>query len=225
MITLENVVKRFYVEDIETTALSGISLTVKAGEFVAVMGPSGCGKSTLLSTLGMLDNIDGGHYYLDDDEVGYAKENICNRLRNKKVGFIFQDFNLIDTISVRENIELPLRYAGVATEQRKQRADQLMTRFNIAHRANHRPLQLSGGQQQRVAIARALITRPRLILADEPTGNLDSESGYRVMTMIREFSQDGTTVVMVTHSEADAQFADRTVKMLDGKILFAGQAV
>ncbi len=223
MLKLKNVVKRFYTEDIETTALNDISMTVNEGEFVAVMGPSGCGKSTLLSTLGMLDNIDEGHYYLDQNEVGYANERVCNQLRNEKVGFIFQDFNLIDTLSVRENIELPLRYAGISPEQRRQRSEQLMTRFNIVHRASHRPLQLSGGQQQRVAIARALISQPRLMLADEPTGNLDSETGYRVMTMIRDLNRDGTTVIMVTHSEADAQFADRVVKMLDGRILLDGQ--
>jgi putative ABC transport system ATP-binding protein len=223
MLTLKNVVKRFYTEDIETTALNDISMTVNDGEFVAVMGPSGCGKSTLLSTLGMLDNIDEGHYYLDQKEVGYANEQTCNQLRNEKIGFIFQDFNLIDTLSVRENIELPLRYAGISSKRRQVRSEQLMSRFNIAHRADHRPLQLSGGQQQRVAIARALISRPRLILADEPTGNLDSETGYRVMTMIRDLNRDGTTVIMVTHSEADAQFADRVVKMLDGKILLDGQ--
>ena len=220
MIKLENIQKVFRTEEVETVALGGVSLEVKKGEFVAVMGPSGCGKSTLLNILGLLDNPTAGRYWLDGEEVGALKEGQRTQVRKGQIGFVFQSFNLIDELNVEENVELPLTYLGVPKKERRARVEEVLRRMAISHRAHHFPQQLSGGQQQRVAIARAVVMNPKLILADEPTGNLDSKNGLEVMHLLTELnSQQGTTVVMVTHSERDARFAQRIVSMLDGQIV------
>lgn len=219
MIKIENITKSFRTEEVETIALNGVSLEVKDGEFVAIMGPSGCGKSTLLNILGLLDNPTGGDYYLAGNEVGHLKENQRTQARKGNIGFVFQSFNLIDELNVFENVELPLTYLGVPAPERKKRVEEILQRMNISHRAKHYPQQLSGGQQQRVAIARAVVSNPKLILADEPTGNLDSKNGKEVMDLLCELNREGTTILMVTHSQHDASFAHRTVHLFDGSIV------
>ena len=219
MIQLTDISKVFRTSEVETVALEQVNLDVKEGEFVAVMGPSGCGKSTLLNILGLLDNPTSGSYHLFGQEVGQLKEKERTRLRKGQLGFVFQSFNLIDELNVAENVALPLTYLGVKASERKERVKQMLHRMNISHRAQHFPQQLSGGQQQRVAIARALITHPKLILADEPTGNLDSKNGIEVMNLLTELNREGTTIVMVTHSERDAQYAHRVINLFDGHII------
>ncbi|MBR0432432.1 MAG: ABC transporter ATP-binding protein [Bacteroidaceae bacterium] len=219
MIKLQNIKKVFRTDMVETTALGGISLEVKDGEFVAIMGPSGCGKSTLLNILGLLDNPTEGRYWLDGKEVGHLKERQRTFTRRGQIGFVFQSFNLIDELTVEANIELPLKYLGVPAAERKQRVLEIMQRMAISHRAGHYPQQLSGGQQQRVAIARAVVVKPKLVLADEPTGNLDTKNGKEVMDLLTQLNAEGTTVVMVTHSQHDASFASRTINLLDGMVV------
>ena len=214
MIRVSNLSKIFRTEEVETTALNGISFEIKDGEFVAIMGPSGCGKSTLLNILGLLDNPTSGSYELLGTEVANLKEKERTKFRKGNIGFVFQSFNLIDELNVYENIELPLRYL-----EREQKVTGIMGRMNISHRAGHFPQQLSGGQQQRVAIARAVVADPKLILADEPTGNLDSKNGKEVMDLLKELNQEGTTIVMVTHSQKDAACAQRTIDLFDGQIV------
>ena len=219
MIKVSNLSKVFRTEEIETTALNGVSFEIKDGEFVAIMGPSGCGKSTLLNILGLLDNPTEGSYQFGETEVANLKEKDRTKFRKGNIGFIFQSFNLIDELSVYENIELPLRYLDIPSSERKARVTEMMKRMNISHRAKHFPQQLSGGQQQRVAIARACVANPKLILADEPTGNLDSKNGKEVMELLQELNNDGATIVMVTHSQKDAAMAQRTIDLFDGKIV------
>lgn len=216
MLKVENLQKIFRTEEIETIALNGVSFEIKDGEFVAIMGPSGCGKSTLLNILGLLDNPTAGHYWFGDTEVGNLKERDRTRFRKGNIGFIFQSFNLIDELTVEQNVELPLKYMGISADMRAKKVAEALRRMNISHRAKHYPDQLSGGQQQRVAIARAVVTEPEIILADEPTGNLDSKNGKEVMDLLAELNDDGTTIVMVTHSQRDASYAHRIVNMLDG---------
>ena len=219
MIKVSNLSKIFRTEEIETTALNGVSFEIKDGEFVAIMGPSGCGKSTLLNILGLLDNPTIGSYELLGTEVANLKEKERTKFRKGNIGFVFQSFNLIDELNVYENIELPLRYLDIPSSERKARVTEMMKRMNISHRAKHFPQQLSGGQQQRVAIARAVVAGPKLILADEPTGNLDSKNGKEVMDLLKELNQEGTTIVMVTHSQKDASQAQRTIDLFDGQIV------
>jgi putative ABC transport system ATP-binding protein len=219
MLKIENLSKAFRTEEIETIALNGVSMSVKKGEFVAIMGPSGCGKSTLLNILGLLDNPTGGEYFLLDKEVGSLKEKDRTQYRKGRIGFVFQSFNLIDELNVFENVELPLIYMKIKSTERKKMVNDILNRMNISHRAAHFPQQLSGGQQQRVAIARAVVAGPDLILADEPTGNLDSKNGAEVMALLTDLNKEGTTVIMVTHSQHDASFAHRTVNLFDGKIV------
>ena len=219
MIEVQNLQKIFRTEEVETWALNDVSFTVADGEFVAIMGPSGCGKSTLLNILGLLDNPTKGSYKLQGIEVATLDENHRTDLRKGVIGFVFQSFNLIDELNVRENIELPLLYMGVPAKERRRRAEEVMERMNISHREKHFPNQLSGGQQQRVAIARAVIAGPKLILADEPTGNLDSVNGQEVMNLLKELNQQGTTIVMVTHSRHDASYANRIINLFDGSIV------
>ena len=219
MIKVENLSKSFRTEEVETIALNGVSFEVKDGEFVAIMGPSGCGKSTLLNILGLLDNPTGGKYWLDGKAVDSLKEKDRTDVRKGQIGFVFQSFNLIDELNVEENIELPLTYLNIPAKERKQRVQEIMKRMAISHRAKHFPHQLSGGQQQRVAIARAVVFDPKIILADEPTGNLDSKNGIEVMKLLTELNQEGTTIVMVTHSDRDASMAQRVIKLFDGKIV------
>ena len=219
MIKLDNIKKVFQTEDVETWALRNISLEVKEGEFVAIMGPSGCGKSTLLNIIGLLNNPSGGSYLLDGRDVSTLKESERTLIRRGMIGFVFQSFNLIDELNVAENIELPLLYMGVSSKERRKRSGDVMERVGMSHRAKHYPSQLSGGQQQRTAIARAILPRPKLILADEPTGNLDSKNGKEVMDLLSELLKEGTTIVMVTHSLHDANYADRVINMFDGEIV------
>lgn len=219
MIQINNIQKIFHTEDVETWALSDVTLSVKSGEFVAIMGPSGCGKSTLLNILGLLDTPTKGTYILNGVDVSRMKENDRIDVRKGVIGFVFQSFNLIDELTVEENIELPLQYMGISKSERKERVRRVMDRMGIAHRSGHFPAQLSGGQQQRAAIARAVIANPKIILADEPTGNLDSKNGREVMSLLSELHKEGTTIVMVTHSEHDAQYANRIVKLFDGHIV------
>lgn len=219
LIRLEQLSKVFRTDSLETTALNHIDIEVKKGEFVAVMGPSGCGKSTLLNVIGMLDNPTSGGYWFQGENVAAYGENRLADVRKRNIGFIFQSFNLIDELSVRQNIELALLYHKVSAAERKERADEVMDRMEIAHRANHVPAQLSGGQQQRVAVARAVIARPNLILADEPTGNLDTQNGSEVMNLLTQLNQAGTTIVMVTHSLAHAEYAQRHISLLDGRVV------
>ena len=219
MIKTENLQKVFRTDEVETWALNNVSIEVKEGEFVAIMGPSGCGKSTLLNILGLLDNPTGGKYYLNGVEVGSYTESQRTSLRKGVIGFVFQSFNLIDELNVYENIELPLLYLGVPSAERKRKVEAAMERMGITHRAKHFPKQLSGGQQQRVAIARAVVSGPKLILADEPTGNLDSKNGREVMGLLTELHKEGTTIVMVTHSQHDAGFADRVINLFDGQVV------
>lgn len=219
MIKIENLSKVFRTSDVETVALNNINLHVDPNEFVAIMGPSGCGKSTLLNIVGLLDNPTSGSYQLNGKEVALLKERERTDLRKGEIGFVFQSFNLIDDLTVYENVELPLLYLGVKASERRRRVNEVLERVNISHRAKHFPQQLSGGQQQRVAIARAVVTNPKLILADEPTGNLDSNNGKEVMELLTELSRQGTTIVMVTHSKHDAAFAHRVVHLFDGSIV------
>lgn len=207
MIQIENLSKVFRTSEVETIALNHVNIEVKEGEFVAIMGPSGCGKSTLLNILGLLDNPTEGSYKLLGNEVANLKEKERTRLRKGVIGFVFQSFNLIDELNVFENVELPLTYLGIKASERKERVLEILKRMNLSHRAKHFPQQLSGGQQQRVAIARAVVTNPKLILADEPTGNLDSKNGAEVMNLLTELNKEGTSIVMVTHSQHDAGFA------------------
>ena len=215
MIKLDNIKKVFRTDDVETWALQNVSLEVKEGEFVAIMGPSGCGKSTLLNILGLLDNPTGGKYWLDGKEVDALKEKDRTDVRKGQIGFVFQSFNLIDELNVEENIGLPLTYLNIPAKERKQKVQEIMKRMAIGHRAKHLPHQLSGGQQQRVAIARAVVFGPKIILADEPTGNLDSKNGIEVMKLLTELNREGTTIVMVTHSDRDASMAQRVIKLFD----------
>ena len=219
MIKVQNLTKIFRTEDIETLALDGVSFTINDGEFVAVMGPSGCGKSTLLNILGLLDNPTSGSYELLGQEVGKLKERERTKFRKGNIGFVFQSFNLIDELNVYENIELPLRYLNISASERKERVTAMMKRMAITHRSKHFPQQLSGGQQQRVAIARAVVANPKLILADEPTGNLDSKNGKEVMDLLTELHDEVTTIVMVTHSQRDAGYAGRVIDLFDGRIV------
>ena len=211
--------KIFRTEEVETLALNKVSIEVKEGEFVAIMGPSGCGKSTLVNILGLLDNPTSGEYYLNGIEVSRYTEAQRTKLRKGIIGFVFQSFNLIDELNVYENIELPLLYMGVSAAERKKKVQEAMERMAIVHREKHFPQQLSGGQQQRVAIARAVVANPKLILADEPTGNLDSKNGQEVMNLLSELNKEGTTIVMVTHSQHDAGFASRTINLFDGQVV------
>jgi putative ABC transport system ATP-binding protein len=219
MIKTTNLQKIFRTEDVETWALHDVTLEIKEGEFVAIMGPSGCGKSTLLNILGLLDNPSNGTYELNGVEVSKYSEAERTNLRKGVIGFVFQSFNLIDELNVYENIELPLLYMGVPKEERKRRVEEAMKRMDISHRVKHFPQQLSGGQQQRVAIARAVVANPKIILADEPTGNLDSKNGKEVMDLLTQLNREGTTVVMVTHSQHDAGYATRTINLFDGQVV------
>ncbi len=219
MIKIEQLSKIFRTEEVETSALHQVDITIRKGDFVAVMGPSGCGKSTLLNIIGLLDNPTGGSYYFDGQEVGSLHERQRTKLRRGKVGFIFQSFNLIDELNVFENVELPLNYLDLKASERKNRVNEILERMKLGHRAKHFSQQLSGGQQQRVAIARAVVVRPALVLADEPTGNLDSRNGIEVMHMLTELNQTGTTIIMVTHSRHDAGYAHRVINLFDGQIV------
>ncbi len=219
MIKTVNLTKVFRTEEIETSALNNVTLHVQKGEFVAVMGPSGCGKSTLLNIIGLLDNPTGGEYYFDGMEVGGFRERNRTLLRKGNIGFVFQSFNLIDELNVYENVELPLIYLKLSAKERKEMVEKVLERMQISHRRKHFPQQLSGGQQQRVAIARAVVANPKLILADEPTGNLDSKNGLEVMNLLTELNREGTTIVMVTHSLHDAGFSHRIINLFDGMII------
>ena len=219
MLKIQNLSKSFRTEEIETIALNDVSLEVNQGEFVAVMGPSGCGKSTMLNILGLLDNPTKGEYFLLGQEVGHLKEKDRTQFRKGNIGFVFQSFNLIDELNVFENVELPLIYLKIKSSKRKEMVNEMLKRMNISHRANHFPQQLSGGQQQRVAIARAVVANPKLILADEPTGNLDSKNGAEVMNLLTDLNKEGTTIIMVTHSQHDASYSHRIVNLFDGKIV------
>lgn len=219
MIKINNLQKVYRTEEIETLALNNLSIHVKEGEFVAIMGPSGCGKSTLLNIVGLLDDLDDGSYLFNSIEVKDFNERKRSDLRKHNIGFVFQSFNLIDELTVFENVELPLIYTKVPAAERKRRVEEVLEKVQIMHRRNHFPQQLSGGQQQRVAVARAVVNNPKLILADEPTGNLDSKNGNEVMQLMTELNEAGTTIVMVTHSEHDAKFSDRIIRMLDGQVL------
>jgi putative ABC transport system ATP-binding protein len=219
MIKTTDLTKIFRTEEVETTALNKVTLNVKEGEYVAVMGPSGCGKSTLLNILGLLDNPSSGSYIFNGTEVANLKERDRTIFRKGNIGFVFQSFNLIDELNVYENVELPLIYLKMKSGERKQRVEDVLDRMKISHRAKHFPQQLSGGQQQRVAIARAVVASPKLILADEPTGNLDSKNGIEVINLLTELNKEGTTIIMVTHSDRDAGYAHRVVNLFDGQIV------
>ena len=219
MIKAEKLTKIFRTDEVQTTALNAVSFEIKEGEFVAIMGPSGCGKSTLLNILGLLDNPTSGTYTFLDHEVSKSNERQRANLRKHNIGFVFQNFNLIDELTVFENVELPLIYLNMATRDRRERVNEVLEQMQIAHRAKHFPLQLSGGQQQRVAVARAVIAKPSLILADEPTGNLDSAHGEEVMNLLNELNITGTTIIMVTHSQRDAEYSRRVIRLFDGQII------
>lgn len=219
MIRTDYLNKVFRTEEVETQALKDVNLHIQKGEFTAIMGPSGCGKSTLLNIIGLLDNPTSGRYYFDEKEVGSFKESNRTLLRKGNIGFVFQSFNLIDELNVFENAELPLIYLKLSSRQRREMVEKVLERMNISHRRKHFPQQLSGGQQQRVAIARAVVANPKLILADEPTGNLDSKNGLEVMNLLTELNEEGTTIVMVTHSLHDAEFAHRVINLFDGEII------
>ena len=221
MIRTENLTRIFRTEEIETIALNGVNINVKDGEFVAIMGPSGCGKSTLLNILGLLDTSTEGKYWLGDEEVGHLKERERTAYRKGRIGFVFQNFNLIDELTVEENIDLQLKYLGIGKAERKERVLDILRKVKLSHRAKHYPHQLSGGQQQRVAIARAVVGKPSIILADEPTGNLDSKNGMEVMQLLSELNEEGTTIVMVTHSKHDATYASRIINLFDGQVVDA----
>lgn len=219
MIKIKDLEKIYRTEEVETVALNKISFDITTGEFVAIMGPSGCGKSTLLNIIGLLDDLDSGSFIFNDTEVAKFNERKRAEMRKHNIGFVFQSFNLIDELTVFENVELPLIYTGVATAERKRIVDEVLDKIQIAHRRNHYPQQLSGGQQQRVAVARAVVNNPKLILADEPTGNLDSRNGNDVMQLLTDLNEQGTTIIMVTHSEHDARYTHRVINMLDGQIV------
>lgn len=219
MIHTKNLKRTFQTEEVRTLALNGVSIEVNEGEFVAVMGPSGCGKSTLLNILGLLDSPTEGEYLLGGTDVSHLSEPQRDQLRKGRIGFVFQSFNLIDDLTVEENIELPLLYMGIKRDERRKKVAALMERMDIMHRAKHFPRQLSGGQQQRVAIARAVVADPQLILADEPTGNLDSHNGREVMELLSQLHSEGATIVMVTHSQRDASYADRIINLYDGQVV------
>jgi putative ABC transport system ATP-binding protein len=223
MIKTNDLTKIFRTEEVETTALNKVTLNVKEGEYVAVMGPSGCGKSTLLNILGLLDNPTSGSYIFNGTEVANLKERDRTIFRKGNIGFVFQSFNLIDELNVYENVELPLIYLKMKTSERKKRVEDVLERMKIGHRAKHFPQQLSGGQQQRVAIARAVVANPKLILADEPTGNLDSKNGIEVINLLTELNKEGTTIIMVTHSDRDAGYAHRIVNLFDGQVVNENQ--
>ncbi len=223
MIQIQNLKKSFRTEEVETLALNGVNLKVSEGEFVAIMGPSGCGKSTLLNIIGMLDNPTEGSYEFAGHKVEGLKESQRTQLRKGNLGFVFQSFNLIDELTVFENVELPLIYLKMNKSERREKVQAVLERMKIAHREKHFPQQLSGGQQQRVAIARAVVTNPKLILADEPTGNLDSKNGIEVMNLLTELNQEGTTIVMVTHSDRDSHYAHRVINLFDGQIVTESQ--
>ncbi len=219
MIRTVELTKVFRTEEVETTALNKVSFGINEGEFVAIMGPSGCGKSTLLNILGLLDNpSDGQYFFLDHEVSGYSEKQRAN-LRKRNIGFVFQNFNLIDELSVFENVELPLIYLGYSSSERRQRVEEVLEQMQIMHRKNHFPLQLSGGQQQRVAVCRAVVAKPHIILADEPTGNLDSTHGDEVMNLLESLNKNGTTIIMVTHSQRDASYAQRIIRLFDGQIV------
>ena len=217
MIQIKDLEKSYKTEEVQTIALNKLSFEVRDGEFVAIMGPSGCGKSTLLNIIGLLDNPNGGSFIFNGTEVSKYSERKRSELRKHNIGFVFQSFNLIDELSVFENVELPLIYTGIKAAERKKRVEEVLEKMQIMHRRNHFPQQLSGGQQQRVAVARAVVTKPKLILADEPTGNLDSKNGNEVMDLLIDLNEAGTTIIMVTHSEQDAKYSHRIIRMLDGQ--------
>lgn len=219
MIRTNELTKVYRTEEVETTALNGLDIEIKAGEFVSIMGPSGCGKSTLLNILGMIDNPTSGEFFFMDEEVGHLSERKRSNIRKHNLGFVFQSFNLIDELTVFENVELPMLYTKTPSAERKQRVEELLENMNMMHRRNHFPQQLSGGQQQRVAVARAVVNHPKLILADEPTGNLDSANGDEVMKVLSELNASGTTIVMVTHSPYCAEFGNRIIRLLDGEVV------
>jgi len=219
MLKLHGLARTYQTDEIETTALNGVNIEIDRGEFVAIMGPSGCGKSTLLSIIGMLDNPSSGQYLFDDEDISDYSEAQLAAIRKKNIGFIFQSFNLIDELSVEENIELALLYHNIPSAERKARVAKVMDKVGIAHRAKHMPSQLSGGQQQRVAVARAVVGDQTMILADEPTGNLDSAHGQEVMEMLQALNEEGTTIIMVTHSPAHADYARRTINLFDGNVV------
>ena len=221
MIRTENLTRIFRTEEIETIALNGVNINVEDGEFVAIMGPSGCGKSTLLNILGLLDSPTEGKYWLNNEEVGHLKERERTAYRKGRIGFVFQNFNLIDELTVEENVDLQLKYLRVGRAERKERVLDILRKVKLSHRAKHYPHQLSGGQQQRVAIARAVVGKPSIILADEPTGNLDSKNGMEVMQLLSELNEEGTTIVMVTHSKHDATYASRIINLFDGQVVDA----
>lgn len=219
MINLQNLSKSFRTDEMETIALNEVDLQVKKGEFTAIMGPSGCGKSTLLNIIGLLDNPNSGVYEFDGKEVSNLREKQRTAARKGNIGFVFQSFNLIDELTVYENVEVPLKYLGISASERKAKIEEVLGRMKIGHRKNHFPQQLSGGQQQRVAMCRAVVSNPKLLLADEPTGNLDSQNGQEVMKLLLELNKAGTTIVMVTHSDYDASFAHRIINLFDGKVV------
>ncbi|WP_323757676.1 ABC transporter ATP-binding protein [Roseivirga sp.] len=219
LITTKGLKKFYYTDEVETTALGNVNLEIKEGEFVAVMGPSGCGKSTLLNIIGLLDNPSEGEFYFYDEEVSNYSERQRAELRKRNIGFVFQSFNLIDELTVFENVELPLIYLKYPAADRKKRVEEVLEQMQIMHRKDHFPQQLSGGQQQRVAVARAVVAKPNLILADEPTGNLDSTNGQEVMTLLTNLNESGTTVIMVTHSATDAEYSHRVINLFDGQIV------
>ncbi len=221
MIRTENLTRIFRTEEVETIALNGVNIEVEDGEFIAIMGPSGCGKSTLLNILGLLDSPTEGKYRLNNEEVGHLKERERTAYRKGRIGFVFQNFNLIDELTVEENVDLQLKYLGVGKAERKERVLEILRKVKLSHRAKHYPHQLSGGQQQRVAIARAVVGKPSIILADEPTGNLDSKNGMEVMQLLSELNEEGTTIVMVTHSKHDATYASRIINLFDGQVVDA----
>ena len=221
MIRTENLTRIFRTEEVETIALNGVNIEVEDGEFIAIMGPSGCGKSTLLNILGLLDSPTEGKYWLNNEEVGHLKERERTAYRKGRIGFVFQNFNLIDELTVEENVDLQLKYLGVGKAERKERVLDILRKVKLTHRAKHYPHQLSGGQQQRVAIARAVVGKPSIILADEPTGNLDSKNGMEVMQLLSELNEEGTTIVMVTHSKHDATYASRIINLFDGQVVDA----
>lgn len=223
MIKLNAVSKRFRTQDIETTALSDVSFEIASGEFVAIMGPSGCGKSTLLNVLGMLDSPDSGDYFFNNENIAHYRESQLSQLRKQYVGFIFQSFNLVEELSVFDNVELALLYHKISAGERRARVQAVIEKMEIAHRSKHMPSQLSGGQQQRVAVARALVANPKLILADEPTGNLDSQRGQEVMNLLQQLNREGSTIVMVTHSAEHASYAQRRINLFDGKVIATSQ--
>ncbi len=219
MIRTNNLKRTYTTDEVETTALNNVNIEIKEGEFVAIMGPSGCGKSTLLNILGLLDNPNDGEYYFFEQEVSKYSERQRANLRKANIGFVFQSFNLIDELTVYENVELPLFYLGVSSDDREKRVNEVLEHMQVMHRKNHFPQQLSGGQQQRVAVARAIVARPKLILADEPTGNLDSANGTEVMKLLSELNESGTTIVMVTHSAHDAEYSHRVINLFDGHVV------